>query len=232
MKKWITKALLAVAGLGVLAFFAGCYPDNTLTVKQSDVVMTGYNDSVNFQGLHTYYMPDTILVRRSDTTDKTPVQYQKAYLAEIASQMKAMGYQRLTVKDTTKAPDVELVVSALERTYVAGGWYYPGYPGWGYPAWGYPGWGWGWGWGWYYPASYYFPFPWYSEYKTGTLLMEMINPKDYDIVRGDTVARVYWSGALNGLLEGNNIESRVLAGIDQAFKQSPELKHPTFNPSK
>jgi len=83
MKKWITKALLALAGLGVLAFFAGCYPDNTLTPSQSDVVMTGYNDSVNFQSLHTYYMPDTILVRRSDTTDKTPVQYQKAYLAEF-----------------------------------------------------------------------------------------------------------------------------------------------------
>jgi len=54
--------------------------------------------------------------------------------------------------------------------------------------------------------------------------MEMVNPNDYDIIKGDTVARVYWNGALNGLLEGSNIKTRVLDGIAQAFKQSPEIK--------
>jgi len=218
MKKWMTKTLLAVAGLGVLAFLGGCYPDNTLTVSQADNVLTGYNDSVNFQSLHTYYMPDTIIVRRSDTTDKTPVKDQGAYLSEIASQMQGMGYQRLTVDDSTWVPDVEIVVSALQNTFIIGGWY----PGWGYPGWGYPGWG--WGGGWYYPPGYYPPIPWYSQYEVGTLLMEMINPNDYNIIKGDTLARVYWSGALNGLLEGNNIKTRVLNGIVQAFKQSPEIR--------
>ena len=226
MKKWMTKALLTLAGIGVLAFMEGCYPDNSLTPSQSDVVITGYNDSVNFHSLHTYFMPDTIFVRRADTTDKTAVKYQKAYLAEIARQMQAMGYQRLTVKDTTQVPDVELIVSALEKTYVSGGLYTPWYPGWGYSIWGYPGWGWGsvWGGGWYYPPSYYPAIPWYSQFKTGTLLMEMINPKDYDIIKGDTVSRVYWNAGLNGLLVGSNIEQIVLSGIDQAFKQSPEIK--------
>ena len=221
MKKWMTKALLVLAGFGVLAFMEGCYPDNSLTISQADVVLTGYNDSVNFQSLHTYYMPDTIFVRRADTTDKTPVENQHEYLAEIAKQMQTMGYQRFTEADTVggKEPDVELVVSALQKTYVSGGWYYPGYPGWG-GGW-YPWWP---GWGWYYPPYYYPPIPWYSEYKTGTLLIEMMNKNDYDIVKGDTVARVYWNGALNGILEGSNIKTRVLNGIDQIFKQSPEIK--------
>jgi hypothetical protein len=220
MKKWMTKALLIFAGVGVLAFMEGCYPDNSLTISQTDVVLTGYNDSVNFQNLHTYYMPDTIFVRRKDTTDKTPVANYQDYLNEIANQMAAMGYERFTLKDTVnhQTPDVELIVSALEKTYVSGGWYYPYYPGWGwYDPW-FPGWG------WYYPPSYYPPIPWYSEYKTGTLLVEMVNKEDYDIVQGDTVARVYWNGALNGILEGSNVKERTLRGIDQMFKQSPEIK--------
>ena len=219
MKKWITRALLIIAGVGVFAFMEGCYPDNSLTISETDVVLTGYNDSVNFQSLHTYYMPDTIYVRREDTTDKTPIANQHVYLAEIAKQMQDMGYQRLTLADTVNhvAPDVEIIVSALEKTYVSGGWYYP-YPGWGwYDPW-FPGWG------WYYPPYYYPPIPWYSEYKTGTLLVEMVNRNDYDIIQGDTVARVYWNGALNGILEGSNIETRTLDGIDQMFKQSPEIK--------
>jgi len=220
MKKWMTKTFLAIVGFGVLAFMEGCYPDNSLTISQADLVLTGYNDSVNFQSLHTYYMPDTIFVRRADTTDKTPVVDQDAYLAEIALQMQTMGYQRLTLQDTAnhQVPDVELIVSALEVTYVTSGWYYPYYPGWGWYG------SWSPGWGWYYPPSYYPPMPWYSEYRTGTLLMEMINPNDYDIINGDTVARVYWNGALNGLLEGSNIKTRVLDGIDQVFKQSPQIK--------
>ncbi|UBM61515.1 DUF4136 domain-containing protein [Candidatus Sulfidibacterium hydrothermale] len=217
MKKWMTKALLIFAGVGVLAFMEGCYPDNTLTVSQTDVVVTGYNDSVDFQSLHTYYMPDTIFVRREDTTDQTPVANQQAYLDEIAKQMSEMGYQRFTLADTVNGqmPDVELIVSALEKTYVVGGWYYPYYPGWSpwFP-----------GWGWYYPPYYYPSIPWYSEYKTGTLLVEMVNKEDYDVVQGDTVSRVYWNGALNGILEGSNIETRTLDGIDQMFKQSPEIK--------
>ncbi len=220
MKKWMTKALLVLAGFGVLAFMEGCYPDNSLTVSQADVVLTGYNDSVDFQSLHTYYMPDTIFVRRADTTNKAPVEYQADYLNRIAQQMQAMGYQRFTLADTVggKEPDVELIVSALEKTYVSGGWYYPSYPGWGwYDPW-FPGWG------WYYPPYYYPPIPWYSEYKTGTLLLEMMNKNDYDVVKGDTVARVYWNGALNGILQGSNIKTRVLDGIDQIFKQSPEIK--------
>jgi hypothetical protein len=224
MKKWVKKAFFLLAGVGMLALLPGCYPDNNLTVDQATVVSTGYNDSVNFQNLHTYYMPDTILVRRADTSDHTPVENQKAYLAEVAKEMQAMGYQRLTLQDTAlhQVPDVDLIVSAIEQNYVAGGWYQPWYPDWGF--------GWDWygpwfpGWGWYYPPSYYPPLPWFTTYKTGTLLMEMVNPRDYDIIRGDTVSRVYWNAALNGLLQGSDIKARVLAGIDQAFKQSPEIR--------
>ena len=113
-----------------------------------------------------------------------------------------------------------LIVSAVEVENVSVGWWYPYYPGWGWD------WYWYWdpGWGWYYPPYYYPSYPYYSTYKTGTLLLEMMNPKDYDVIDGDTVMRVYWHGALNGVLEGSDIKQRTIKGIDQIFEQSPEIK--------
>jgi hypothetical protein len=92
-------------------------------------------------------------------------------------------------------------------------WYpYPGY-GWG---WGYPGYGWG------YPG-YYPPVPYYSSYTTGTLRMEMFNPNDIRVVKGDTINPVYWTAGINGILSSNTT-TRITSTIDQAFKQSPYLQ--------
>ncbi len=222
MKNWILKIFLSIVLAGTLLFYSGCYPDNSISTSQSDIVMTRYNDSVDFTKLSTYFMADTIYPMSDDTTKIKPVKNQTEYLAEIASQMEKMGYQRIFNDDSIHIPDVIMVVSAIETDNVVVDWWYPYYPGWGWD--GYPGWGWGWGGGWYYPPAYYPPYPYYSSYKTGTLLLEMINPNDYDIIKGDTAARVYWNGALNGVLEGSNIKQRVLDGIEQMFTQSPQIK--------
>ncbi len=219
MMKRILKIFVAVIVTGTIFLISGCYPDNDISVSQSDLVLTRYNDSVDFTKLSTYYMPDSIFPMVDDTANIKPEANQQEYLNAIASNMEKMGYRRIDENDSTQTPDVLLIVSTIEIENISVGWWYPYYPGWGWDWWY-----WNPGWGWYYPPYYYPSYPYYSSYKTGTLLMEMMNPQDYDIIDGDTVMRVYWHGALNGVLEGSDIKQRVLNGIDQIFEQSPEIK--------
>lgn len=229
MKKWLFNLsfiFLITFGIFVLN---GCYPDDTLTTSQTDIVLTGYYDSVDFKTLSTYYMPDTVFPIREDTTDKDPVKDQDLILKTIADNMEAYGYERLYYSDTaTQTPDVMIAVSAISITNVSVGWWYPYYPGWG--------WGWGWyksgsrdadywygGWWGYYPPGYGWGVPYYSSYTTGTLLMEMTNPDDYRIIDNDTVVPIYWSGGVNGVLSSGSNSERIEKGIDQAFKQSDYL---------
>lgn len=209
----------------------GCYPDDSISIDQSDIVLTGYYDSVDFKTLSTYYMPDTVFPIRDDTTDKTPVKDQDLILNSIEDNMAANGFTRMYYNDTaTQTPDVMIAVSAIAVTTVSVGWWYPYYPGWG--------WGWGWytsgsrgtdywygGWWGYYPPGYgWGGVPYYSSYTTGTLLMEMTNPDDYRVIDNDTVVPIYWAGALNGILSSGSNSARISKGIDQAFEQSPYLK--------
>ena len=223
----LSIALLAIAG-GVILH--GCYPNDSISVSETDIVLTGYYDSVDFKTLSTYYLPDTVFPVRDDTTDKSPVPNSDLIISEIAKNMDAYGYTRVYYSDTvTKDPDLMMTVAAITVTTVTVGWWYPYYPGWG------------WGWGWYKKAprdtnywyggypGYYPPgwgwggVPYYSTYTTGTLLMEMTNPADYRIIDSDTVVPLYWAGGVNGVLSGSD-NSRITGGIDQAFTQSPYLK--------
>ena len=223
----LSIALLAIAG-GVILH--GCYPNDSISVSETDIVLTGYYDSVDFKTLSTYYLPDTVFPVRDDTTDKSPVPNSDLIISEIAKNMDAYGYTRVYYSDTvTKDPDLMMTVAAITVTTVTVGWWYPYYPGWG------------WGWGWYKKApretnywyggypGYYPPgwgwggVPYYSSYTTGTLLMEMTNPADYRVIDSDTVVPLYWAGGVNGVLSGSD-NSRITGGIDQAFTQSPYLK--------
>ena len=225
----LSIALLAISG-GVILH--GCYPDNSISVSETDIVLTGYYDSVNFTTLSTYYMPDTVFPIRDDTTDKSPVENETLILSQIEQNMQAYGYTRVYYTDTTTEPDLMMAVSAITVTTVSVGWWYPYYPGWG----------WGWGWGWYKKApkgtdywyggypGYYPPgwgwggVPYYSSYTTGTLLMEMTNPNDHRVIDNDTVIPLYWAGGINGVLSSGSNSSRITGGIDQAYTQSPYLK--------
>jgi len=233
MKKWLIQIfLLFVLPIGIL-MLDGCYPNDSITVNQSDIILTGYYDSVNFKTLSTYYLPDTIFPVRDDTTDKTPIKNSEEILGQIEKNMQSYGYTRVYYNDTvTKDPDLMIAVAAISTTTVSVGWWYPYYPGWG------------WGWGWYkssqadrgtdywygYPG-YYPPgwgwggVPYYSSYTTGTLLMEMTNPADYRVIDNDTVTPMYWAGGLNGILSSGSDLTRIENGIDQAFEQSPYLRN-------
>jgi hypothetical protein len=93
---------------------------------------------------------------------------------------------------------------------------------------GYTGYPWGGYWGWYlpYPPDWGWGYyPWYGgsiyTYRSGTVFMQMLDPARAD----STVQKVptVWIGAMNGVAEGDDIEERVIDGINQAFEQSPYL---------
>jgi hypothetical protein len=199
----LALALAAVAG--------SCYPGDQLTVEDSDVIVTLYNPDADFSAKQSYAMPDTIvhLVQEGEISDISRA-YDDEVLARVASNLGALGFTRET--DPNLA-DVFMLVAVAASNQVG----YTGYPWGGYWGWYYPyppGWGWGY-------------YPWYGgggtvyTYRTGTVFMQMIDPAAADTVQ--TKVPTIWIGALNGLVEGNAVEERILNGIDQAFAQSPYL---------
>ena len=198
----------------VVILFDGCYPNSSLSISETDIVITRPDDSVNFKSLKTYYMPDEVIPIRTDTSDKTPIPEQDLILSLIQQNLDNYGWTRIATNDTTQTPDVVVISYAWMVTTTSVGWWWPG--------WGYPGWGW-WGWwgGWYAPA--FPPVPVVSQSSTGTVLTDMINPNDYEVIGTDTVGRIYWEGGLHGVLTGTSVNSRLTSGINQQYIQSPYL---------
>lgn len=219
MNKHFYKILaLLILPIGV-TLFSGCYPDDSLSAEQTDVVLTQYNDSVDFSNLSTYYLNDTVYIL-DDDEDLVPVDNQDLIVSQIVTNMSAAGYTRIYEESTDK-PDVVILTGAFKNTTVNVGWYYP-YYGWG------GGW-WYWSaergtdyWGGYYPP--YWGAPYYTSYTTGSVVFDMVNPDDYRVVDGDTLVNVYWNAGIQGVLNGSNTDSRLKKAIDQAFMQSPQIK--------
>ena len=224
MKSNLRKLILLflVAGVAVLS---SCYPDSDITTEQSDIVITTKDDSVDFSKIKTYYLPEKVFI--VDTTDADePIEHEQLILSEIESNLNDYGYERIT--DTTNAEDnIDVIVIATAyKTTVTSIWYpyYPYYPGWGWDWWGYPGWGYyppGWG---YYPPGYYPPYV--TQFTMGSVKIDMVDPWKTIEVSSDTIIHPnYWMAGVHGLLQGGNVENRIKTSINQAFEQSPYLKH-------
>ncbi len=225
MKKYLLNlSLVLVLPLGI-ALLDGCYPQDSISTSETDIVMTAYDDSVVFTSLKTYFMSDTVYPVRDDTSDHSLIENNSLVIQTIAENMAAYGYERV-FDDAEETPDIKIASAAIQTVNVSVGWWYPYYGGWG------------WGWGWYkssretdyyyggYPGYYYggyWGMPYYSTYTTGTILIEMANPLDYRVIAGDTVVPIYWAGAINGVLTGSDA-SRITKGINQAFEQSPQIR--------
>jgi hypothetical protein len=153
-------------------------------------------------------------------------------LEQIRLNMLKLGYIEETDPETN-APDVAVTVSAMTSEHEVYTWY--------------PYWGWYWG---YYPYVFsdadadskakaavylkdagvtnYYYYPWYPygsyyTYKSGSVLMEMV-----DVDRIDPEVEeipVIWAGIVNGVLEDSQsgAKARLSKGIDQCFGQSPYL---------
>jgi hypothetical protein len=200
-------------------FSAGCYPGEIDTAAQTDLVATFHMEGADFTANHTYDMPDSVvdIGLASGVADTNTINHahDAEVLAKVAAELAQLGYTR--VDATTRKPDVVVLVSAI-RVNNYDVWYsYPWYPYWGW--WG--GWD---GWSTYSASSSYY-YPWYpvtvTGYTTGSLFISMIDP---DVVPPDpTQATPIWLAAINGLLEGTQIGTRVDNNITKAFAQSPYL---------
>lgn len=195
-----------------------CYVE-TLTVKETDLVVTIRDPEADYSALRTYALTDTITDLcevdgidlglgglgglpdgPGDDCDPLPGRFDDVILEAIEDNMEARGYQRVAIEDD---PDVAIVVGAVVRD----DWYYvPGY------AWCDP---------------YYYYYCWYPstgyvyEFSTGSILINMFDagsdPDDLDSV---------WFAGLRGLYEQSSEATgseRIREMIDRAFSQSPYL---------
>lgn len=213
----IYKVLISVS----IIILAGCYPKGAEYIEELDLVYTNYYDQFDFKARTTYALPDSVIKITGENFNDPdgngkpeflPKASGDVILNQIKTNMTAYGY---TEVDRSQNPDILILVSTMTTTniyYYYDWWYWDWWYGGYYPPWG-----------WYYPCCYY---PGYvTGYRSGSVLIQMADPKA--LGQGDTNVPVVWTAILNGLAEGgsSNIATRVQAGIDKAYAQSPYLKH-------
>jgi hypothetical protein len=210
------RITLMLSLFSAVAMLSSCEEYETVYTSDLDLVYTNYSPEYNFKSATTYSIPDSVVLVKDEDFDGTKEysRYSVDIINAIKSNMSAYGW---TLVPETSNPDVIILpsISSTVNVYYYYSWgywgsYYPGYyPGWG---WSYPG---------YYPG--YYPTTTATTYSTGTLIMQMTNPKE--AATSDNIP-VVWLGVVNGLAEGSSVEikSRLQNTIKQAFKQSTYLK--------
>ena len=197
-----------------------CYVE-TLTIAETDLVVTVENPDADYASFRTYALTDTVTDLCSvDPPDLGPgglggfgglpgsdigcdpiaTRFDDVILERIQENMDDLGYE-LVAQD--ESPDVTIVVGAVVRDE----WYYvPGY------VWCDP---------------YYYYYCWYPstgyvyEFSTGSILINMID----DASDPDAVTSVWFAG-LRGLYESSSEvtgQDRIELMVDRAFAQSPYL---------
>jgi hypothetical protein len=206
----------ALAGfiLGATILVGACYPDEINSVSDLASVTTLVDSQAPLRAARTYAMPDTVLhsLRRQGANvighDADP-----AILASIRGHFALLGWREVTDVQSER-PDVVVLVGVFEDTNTGvaytgwwGDWgYWPGWPAYGPDwAWGYPG------------GAVTF------TYESGTLVLVML-----DVRGGDTTLKrvpILWAAGIEGVITTTAVQG-ALAGIDQAFAQSPYLERP------
>lgn len=204
-QKFFTLILMAS-----FVLFTGCYPDGAENTEDFDIVYSAYDEGYNFQNAGTYSMPEEILILGDDEEiEFVPDGPAANILEKIDENLQALGWTKIENPEfdnpTAPKPDVEFLPVSWTTTTIS-------YWGGGY--WCY--------WDPYYcGGGWYYPYPVVTSYTTGTLLFTMI---DYNALNNDGKRKAVWTGALNGLFQGNYNDGRINKGIDQVFAQSPYLK--------
>jgi hypothetical protein len=199
--------LLATIAISVMVF-SSCFNDYGLTESDYDIVLTLNDTSADFTTYKTFIIPDSVVQLGGSGGN---AQYNSIMLNTFVNQLESKGYTRVYPSDTVRADLVALISTTTTNNYVITT-----------DFWSY--WGW-YGWGSYYPwgPGYSYP-PVYAGYSftTGTMLMNLI-----DIAKSDTTNKkvaTVWLGALNGVLESDNVSERIVNGVNQAFTQSPYIR--------
>jgi hypothetical protein len=203
--------LLTIVCLGLLT---SCVQYDPVYTDDLDLVITNYDKEFSFNSGNTFAIPDSVVLVDGSEFDGSDnfanPSYGDTIIGRIKSNMIARGW---TLVDKNNNPDV-IILPTVSTTTVVDIYYSYGYWGWYYP--GYIG-----GWGWYYP---WWGFPLASTYKTGTLMIQMTDPKDAGTSNN---LPVVWVSIINGLMEGrqSSYNTRITTTIDQAFTQSPYINN-------
>jgi len=182
-----------------IVILQSCYPGEELTYSDTDIVATFYNKDVNFATKQTFAVPDSIIrIDENGNPVSDPGPFDQQILNKIKSELLALGFAEAAAPANA---DVLVIAAVTTSTWASGGCYYSWwYPGW-YPP--YPGW----------------CYPVYYTYKTGSILIAMLNANANEAESG------LWIAGINGLLGDSNTStsSRINRDIEQAFNQSPYL---------
>lgn len=177
------------------------------------VVSTSYDKAISFTNYKTFYISDSISYISSTVKNIDTIVYNdasKQLAATVKTNMAALGY---TFVSKASHPDLGLNMGAVKNVnagVVSPGWW-----------WGYPGWWDPYYWGWDYP--YYYPWSYVYYVTTGSIIIDMVDLKN---AGADQKLNVIWNTTSGGAL-GSDLNSNVQKGVDainQAFKQSPQLK--------
>jgi hypothetical protein len=202
------------------AMAVSCYVE-TLTVAETDLVVTIKDPAADYSSFHTYALTDTITDlceadmskidlgglggfggRSGSDVGCDPIadRFDDVILDSIEAHMDDLGYEKVA---EDQSPDVVIVVGAVVRDE----WYYvPAY------VWCDP---------------YYYYYCWYPstgyvyQFSTGSILINMIDGTS----DSDNVESVWFAG-LSGLYESSSEVSgpdRIEAMVERAFSQSPYL---------
>jgi hypothetical protein len=203
------------AALIVSVASVGCETTNPTANDLGGVVVTVVDQGPGLQSARSFALPDTIIEFPVGSTELDHSS-DSAIISNIRRHFLALGWRDVTRTAATR-PDVVVLVAAQERieTGVA---YFDWFGGWGYlPYWDVgvdPSWGWG------VPAG---AVPY--AYQAGTVLITMLDVRAQD--RGTRSIPLLWSAVLDGVVTTTtNTVDRILAGVDQAFVQSPYLRIP------
>lgn len=196
--------VLLVGGLGA------CYPSEIDSVSDATSVVTVVDSQQPLRVARTFAMPDTIIHSlRAQGTGAIGHEGDAQVLARIRANFIAMGWREVTDLNAERS-DVAVLSIVFEQTNT--GVAYAGWWGdWGYWG-GWPAYGSDWTWG--YPASVTFNF------ESGTLAIVML-----DLRGGDPNFKqvpLLWVAAIDAVVVTTSTAD-VLAGVDQAFAQSPYL---------
>lgn len=214
-----TKLLSCLLPL-VLLLFTACEKDpDTDDLSVDLVVRTDYMQDAEFVKKPKYFIGDTIYVIGSSKDKKTEKwaygtnEKAKEMLDLVKDRMDTYGYE---VQADTTGVDLRMQITYIEDMYYYLQLYYDYW--WDY----WENWG-GWYWG-YYP---YYPYPVFYTYKTGSLIIDMVDNKatPIEMSKGKKAKPVIWNTYASGLISGNkNFNQKlVLKAINEAFDQSPYL---------
>jgi hypothetical protein len=204
-------ATLAIPAL-VCAAVVACYPDQMDSFTQTASVTTLVDSQAPLREARTFALPDTIVaVIRG--VGVAAIAGEDQILTRIRESLILRGWKDVTDIRAEK-PDVVVLTAVIEQGNAG-----VAYGDW-WAAWGFwPGWAGAYGadWVWSTPDGAVV-----FTYETGTLLITMLDRNHDD--RTNKRVPVLWAAGVNAVLATSPINiDLAIAGVDQAFAQSPYL---------